>query len=621
MGESVNGGIGEWEDRTIGKCPRHNRKGENGSKGSVRIALSHPLILPFLLLFTLSTYTLQAQVAAPDFLCVTNDTLRWDVPTNTCGAFQSYIIYVSQNEDGPYNVLDSVSDMNQTSYYHRNAGTSQWFYFLQSRYNCPGQTVFSSDTLDNRIPEPPVIRFVSVAANGAVQIGWTPSSSPEAYAYVISKNTPSGTAIIDTVINGTTYTDTSARANERVETYYVVTLDRCGNTSLIPPPHSTLLLKATSASACERSVKLEWALYKNWQNAIEKHEILVNENGGIPKVVGEAAGNATSFTVQNAKPNIEYCFSVRAVESVTGNIAVSSQSCQTLDVIPGVTQLVATNATVAADNTVTVNWIWNTDAAIKTALVQRATDNRNFTTINSQTTPTTPLQSTNTLNDAGANPNQSPVYYQIKTTDDCNAEMTSNVVATVFLESATQGTAGTNVLKWTPYLNENAVSITYELYRLTPNSAPVLVTIANGTVQEYVDQLDLSDPNQTTACYFILTKAQLALSDGIIQLVESQSNTACSSQDAKIYIPNAFAPLGANKEFRPYLQFGEPADYTLSIFDRWGGLLFQTKSFSEGWDGRSQGKDAPQGVYTYLIKLTQNNGEIIQRAGTVLLVR
>lgn len=610
-----NGGIEEWGNGRMGESV--SIKGYGG----ITLLPYSPILLFIVILFNISTFSLQAQVQAPDFLCVTNDTLRWDVPNNTCGAFQNYTIYASQNQNGPYVILDSVTNVNQTSYYHKNAGTSRWFYFLQSRYNCPGQTVLSSDTLDNRIPEAPVIRFVSVATDGTVEIGWTPSPSPEAYAYVISKNTPSGTAIIDTVINGTTFLDTSARADERVETYYVVTLDRCGNTSLIPPPHSTLLLRATGASACDRSVKLEWALYRNWQNPIEKHEILVSENGGTPKVVAEAAGNATSYTLQNAKPNIDYCFSVRAIESVTKNIAVSSQSCQKLNVIGGITQLIATNATVTADNKAAVSWIWNTDAQLKTVLIQRSTDNRNFTNVNTQTNPPNPLNPTNNLNDTGANPSQGAVYYQIKTTDACNAEVTSNVVATIFLKSTTQGSAGTNVLEWTPYVNENVTNIIYELYRIVPNVAPVLVTIANSSVQTFTDNIDLTDPNQATACYFIVARAQITLPDGSTQTVESQSNTACSSQEAKIYIPNAFAPLGTNKEFRPYLQFGEPTDYLMSIYDRWGGIIFQTKSFSEGWNGQSQGKDAPQGVYTYLIQLTQSNGAIIQQAGTVLLVR
>ncbi|MFN7115831.1 MAG: gliding motility-associated C-terminal domain-containing protein [Saprospiraceae bacterium] len=587
-------------------------------KMQVRYTLTVSL---FIVLFVFAKNSLQAQVQAPNFLCIKNDTLQWDVPVNTCGTFISYIVYTSLNQNGPYSPLDTITNANQTSYFHENAGTNRRFYYLQSRYNCPGQPILSSDTLDNRIPEPPSISSVSVEPNGYVRLNWVPSPSPEAYAYVISKNLASGTTIIDTVVNGITYLDSSARGNERVETYYVTTLDRCGNGSLIPPAHSTLLLKATGASACDRTVKLDWALYRNWQNPIGKHEILVSENGGTPRKVGEVTGTATTYTYQNAGANIEYCFSVRAVESNTENIAVSSQSCLRLDVVPGITQLVATNVSVTPENQVAVSWIWNTDAQLKSVLIQRSTNGNTFTNVNTQTTPPTPLNFSNILNDNGANPGQGVVYYQIKTQDACNAEVTSNRVATIFLESAAQGTAGNNVLRWTSYINENATNLTYELYRVETNAAPTLIATTDSATREFTDNVDLNNPGQAAACYYVLAKARITLPDGKEQEIQSRSNTACSSQDAKVYIPNAFAPNGTNREFRPYLQFGEPATYSMSIFDRWGNLIFETRDFSEGWDGRSRGKDAPQGTYTYLIRIAKEDGATIQKAGTVLLVR
>ncbi len=599
--------IGRWEDRKIGS-------------GGILLS-SYPPILLLTLLFNFATVNSSAQILPPAFLCVTNDTLRWEVPTNTCGTFVSYRIFASQDQVGPYTILDTTTNQNQTSYFHENAGTNRWFYYLQSNFNCPGQPALSSDTLDNRIPEQPRIRFASVEKNGTVQIAWNPSPSPEAYAYIISKNTPSGTAIIDTVVNGFTYLDINANADERSETYYVVTLDRCGNTSLIPAPHITMLLKATGASACDRSVQLAWQLYKNWQNPIEKHEIWVSENGAEPKKVGEAAGNAITFTFQNASANIEYCFSVRAIESGTGNAAASSQACLTLDVVSGVNTLIVTNATVTADNQASVSWIWNIDAQIKSVNIQRSFNGTNFSDVNTQTMPPPSLNRTNTFGDDAANTNQSAVYYQIKTVDACNAEVISNKVATIFLRSDSKGTGGENLLRWTAYINENATNIIYELYRAAGNAPPVLVSTVNADIREYTDKLDLSDPAQATACYFILAKIQLTLPDGTTQTVESRSNNACSSQDSKIYIPNAFAPNGVNREFRPYLQFGEPTAYLLSIYDRWGGKLFETRAIDNGWDGRSNGKDAPQGVYTYLLQLTQSNGEIIETAGSVLLLR
>lgn len=68
--------------------------------------------------------------------------------------------------------------------------------------------------------------------------------------------------------------------------------------------------------------------------------------------------------------------------------------------------------------------------------------------------------------------------------------------------------------------------------------------------------------------------------------------------------PNAFTPDGdgLNDEFigkgeRSFIQ-----NFQLSIFDRWGKIVFQTNEIAEGWNGRinNSGQLVPVGVYTYL---------------------
>lgn len=588
--------IGGLEDRRKGGL-------EDRGKGGWMVVL-------FMLVFA----NLQAQdFFAPDFLCVTNDTLRWNLPPAECSDFNNYTIFASQNMDGPYAELTVITDPQQTQFFHANAGNDVWFYYLTADINCNGRTNVSSDTLDNRIPEAGLMRYVSVRGED-VEIGWEPSPSPEVFAYIISKNTASGTAIIDTVFGGNTYLDTTAMLSEGPETYFVVAIDQCGNNSLIPPPHTTMLLEGMGASACDRTVDLSWDLYRNWENPIDRHEIWVSENGGTPYKAGEAAGSATAYTFQNAGADIAYCFTVRAVEAGTGNTASTNEVCLTLDVIPGVSELVVTNVSVTPDNAVNVAWIWNENAEIERAEVQRS-----GSTINSQM-PTPPLSRNNTFLDEGADPAQGSISYQIRTTDACDAVVTSNTVSTIFLQAQTQD-LNNNFLTWSDYQNENATTVTYELYRQTASGAPTLLTTYPLGTNEHIDGIDPNDPEQASACYFILTKATITLRDGSTLEVESRSNVACVSQDSELFIPNAFVPDGVNREFRPVLQFGLPADYAMVIYDRWGGVLFETQSIEQGWNGRKNGNPLPQGVYTYHIKLTQTGGKVIERAGTFVLLR
>jgi gliding motility-associated-like protein len=57
----------------------------------------------------------------------------------------------------------------------------------------------------------------------------------------------------------------------------------------------------------------------------------------------------------------------------------------------------------------------------------------------------------------------------------------------------------------------------------------------------------------------------------------------------------------------------------VSIFNRWGNLLYQTKGVYTPWDGRFKGNPLPAEVYYYIIKL--NNGIDNQYNGTVTIVR
>ncbi|MDX1942863.1 MAG: gliding motility-associated C-terminal domain-containing protein [Saprospiraceae bacterium] len=559
-----------------------------------------------------------AQIAPPNLICVKNDTLFWNTPTNTCGAFRAYNIFFSENATGPYQILTTIINPNQNSYFRADAGNRVWYYYMTSDYNCPGQQSLSSDTLDNRIPEPPRLAYVGATPENDVVIGWRPSPSPEVFAYIISKNSPSGTITVDTVFNGLEYIDTTAQPDARIEIYFIVAIDRCGNSSLVPPPHSTMLLKAEGSSVCDRSVKLSWNAYQNWDGGVDSNKIWVTENGGSPKQVGFTIGNQNTFTFANAQPGIEYCFYVQAKEKNSTNSASSNLVCLTVDVIPGISELIATNATVTPDNKVNLTWFWNDNAQLDKLDILRAQGNTNFSAIASSV-PTQPLTRDNNFLDENAKPSERAAIYKLQTTDACNVKTQSNTVSTIFLEVRSQGTG--NLLQWTKYNNDYASDIIYEVYRQPDGSAPVFIaTYPDGTF-EHTDIVDANNPDAVGACYIVIAKVILSLPDGKMLDVASRSNLACATQELKLYIPNAFAPNGANREFKPILPFGELSAYSMVIYNRWGERVFETQNIEEGWDGKVSSRDMPQGGYVYHIRLTLADGKLAEYTGMLMLIR
>ncbi|MEI8201839.1 MAG: choice-of-anchor L domain-containing protein [Bacteroidota bacterium] len=102
---------------------------------------------------------------------------------------------------------------------------------------------------------------------------------------------------------------------------------------------------------------------------------------------------------------------------------------------------------------------------------------------------------------------------------------------------------------------------------------------------------------------------------------DSTSITIVVYPDIKLYIPNAFTPCyqSLNNVFKAYGEgvFG----FEMTIYDRWGQLIFTSNQIEIGWDGQFQYKDAPQGTYIYALKYKDFLGNTYKRTGSLSLIR
>jgi len=96
------------------------------------------------------------------------------------------------------------------------------------------------------------------------------------------------------------------------------------------------------------------------------------------------------------------------------------------------------------------------------------------------------------------------------------------------------------------------------------------------------------------------------------------------------YAPSAFSPNDDDINDLFYFR-GEgivPETFSFYIYDRWGEVIYYTNEYipetpeSTGWDGRvKERKKAPTGVYTWLVKYTDESGNNHEKAGSVTLIR
>jgi len=145
-----------------------------------------------------------------------------------------------------------------------------------------------------------------------------------------------------------------------------------------------------------------------------------------------------------------------------------------------------------------------------------------------------------------------------------------------------------------------------------------------------------SPGDSTLSCYDCTNPTANPLDDSFYTLTAIDENGCTNSDelfinvdsDRNVYIPNVFSPNGdgINDFFSPFTGIGVMEVTSLSIFDRWGELVFLREGFlpgsteALGWDGNFRGKRANQGVYFYLAEVEFIDGVKLVYRGDVTLI-
>ena len=109
-------------------------------------------------------------------------------------------------------------------------------------------------------------------------------------------------------------------------------------------------------------------------------------------------------------------------------------------------------------------------------------------------------------------------------------------------------------------------------------------------------------------------------------------STHCSNSDTvtisvnkainkNLFIPNAFSPnnIGVNECWKP-VYYGNYSNYSLSVYNRYGELVFHTENSNACWDGRYKGKRQDPGTYVFVLKIKTLCREEVKR-GNLLLIQ
>lgn len=168
-------------------------------------------------------------------------------------------------------------------------------------------------------------------------------------------------------------------------------------------------------------------------------------------------------------------------------------------------------------------------------------------------------------------------------------------------------------LSWNEYTGWNLGVKNYIIEKYDQKGT-LLKTIDAGINRTYLE--DPADLQNQIVSYRIIANANEA------GLTTSVSNQITLIKEINLFYPTAFTPDRKgpveNEIFTVKGQFITRAE--LSIFDRWGSLIFYSDK-NEPWDGTQSGQPMPIATYVWTANIVDMAGRSLKRSGTVLLLR
>jgi trimeric autotransporter adhesin len=110
-----------------------------------------------------------------------------------------------------------------------------------------------------------------------------------------------------------------------------------------------------------------------------------------------------------------------------------------------------------------------------------------------------------------------------------------------------------------------------------------------------------------------------------IGVITCQTGTSASvtgrSRPDDIFIPNAFTPNGDGLNDKLLVYGYTMKEMNFMIFNQFGEKIYQNTNLNDGWDGNYQGKPQPSGVYLYVVRFVLKDGKVVERKGSINLIR
>ncbi|MCC5943495.1 MAG: gliding motility-associated C-terminal domain-containing protein [Bernardetiaceae bacterium] len=414
----------------------------------------------------------------------------------------------------------------------------------------------------------------------------------DANSYIIQQSTDGINFVDVTAISHATQTTLSLSGEGTY--YFRISASPCEGSEAFS---KTLPLLRLEGSAQEGFNRLAWSLSDKVEN-FQRYRL--SKDGAE---IAQLDSLATQIYDDNETScGATYCYRLIAVfahgESLSKTVCIEAISVREL---PAVRNFYTT---FDDDNRIALRWSFNVDVVSDLAAVriQKTIDARD-------TVEFVVRDSIRSYIDAAVAPTEVRYAYSVFYENTCALlSQKSNFISPIHLKAEILRTEKKAIIKRSNYEGADR-NISYRLLRLNQAGD----TLANLAMPDTIYEDNLQNESEQ----LILYRAYAQDNNDW----RSYSNTVLNYFITDLALPNAFTPNGdgLNDTFgvnSPHLD-----TFSMRIFNRWGNLIFETQSTEERWDGTYQGKEAPEGEYTYQIRATDKIGKNINESGLIRLIR
>jgi gliding motility-associated-like protein len=473
---------------------------------------------------------------------------------------------------------------------------------------------------DSKSPEEPYVDSISVLPNGYTALSWQIPLDRDIDKYVIQYLVGNLNQPIDVVPgrSSTSYTYTTPTATMNSVGLFVQAEDSCNKGGTVNYQLRTMFLQ-TSYDRCAYQTRLNWNHY-HWPDingriieTLGEYRIYYSVDGGPFTQVGSTTDN--SFVHRDVSPGKNICYFIRVINARQTVTASSNRHCFFSDQVAAPDYNYMKTATVTGPNSTEVRIYLDNSKSSQGLTVQRSENGTDYSPIGF-----IPYSGAAhyTFVDEQAEPSVRSYTYRTVVVDSCGNERSSgNTAGTILLKVRDdEAHLFTRHLSWNAYQGFGGGVSGYNVYRVINGEiSGGLIGSTDRMTTHFTDNLEDAASRGASIEYLVEAVEGLDNPYGIME--RSYSNPVNVYMEGRIFVPNAFAPEGINKTWKPVTHFIEKTDYRVTVFNRWGQQVFETRDDETGWDGQN----CPSGVYVYQIHYKNARGEYMELRGTLMLLR